>query len=297
MTPPPDMVSDLLRGMRHPNPSVRLKAARGLAKLDTPLREAFAVLVNAVSDPERAVREASTLALGAYGPGALPALTGFLVHSDKYVRRNAVWAIGKIGPAARPALPALCQALRDDDARTAAGAAQALGNMAAAAAPAVPALVEAMRGTNVVLCRLAAKALSQVGPPALDALTANLRHHDPFVRAEAALALGWMGDPAREAMSELVQLVEAYRPKVPPRPAVPAPTGRSETMTPPAPPSSVPPSSQEAARLNGIQALGRIGAGAALGMLKEVASQEEEPYRAAAALAVRQIEAPESRER
>ena len=79
--------------------------------------------------------------------------------------------------------------------RTASGAAQALGNMGADGAEAVPQLAEAMRGTNIVLCRLAAKALSQIGPPALATLIAHLQHADPFVRGESALAIGWMGRP------------------------------------------------------------------------------------------------------
>ncbi len=287
-----DTVSEYLRGIRHANAPVRIKAARALAKLATPPREAYAILLEAVNDPEQGVREASIQALGAFGQDVLPTLAGFLDHPDKYVRRNSVWAIGKFGPAGALALTGLCSALRDPDPRTAAGAAQALGSMGVVAGPAVPALVEAMRGTNVVLCRLAAKSLSQIGVPALDPLMANLRHHDPFVRAEAALALGWMGGLAEVAVSELVQLVEAYRPKVPARPQPVYHAGASGTVTPPAPPSTSPQSSQESARSNAIQALGRIGAGAggALGLLREIAGREDDPYRTAAGLAIAQIE-------
>ena len=290
MTPADDRPTELLRGIRHSNPTVRIRAARGLAKLATPLPEAFPILRAAVNDPEQGVREAAIQALGSYGQDVLPTLVELLGHPDKYVRRNAVWAIGKFGPVARFAISALCNALRDADSRTAGGAAQTLGNMGEVAGPAVPALIEAMRGTNVVLCRLASKALSQIGGPALEALMANLRHSDPFVRAEAALAVGWMGPAGAEALSDLVQLVEAYRPKARFRQAAPIYAGQSGTVTPPAPPSTAPQSSEETARLNGIQALGRIGDGAALGLLKEIASSEEEPYRAAATLAIRQIE-------
>jgi HEAT repeat protein len=292
MAPVDETVSELLRGLRHSSPVVRVKAARGLVKFNTPPREAFAVLLKAVDDPEQSVREASIQALATYGQLALPSLAEFLTHPDKYVRRNAVWAIGKLGPAARTVLPELCVALRDADPRTAAGAAQALGNMGEAAGPAVPPLVEAMSGTNVVLCRLAAKSLSQIGQPALMPLIENLRHHDPFVRAEAALALGWMGNLAHEAVSELVQLVETYRPKVLSRSAEYRLANHSGTVTPPALPATSPQSSEESARLNGIQALGRIGTTLepAIELLKEISSLEAEPYRTAAALAIRQLE-------
>lgn len=292
MTLADDTVAGLLRGIRHPNPAARIRAARGFSKLPNPSAEAFPLLLSAVDDPEQGVREASVQALGAYGQAALPTLAEFLNHPDKYVRRNAVWAIGKFGPAARFAISPLCNALRDADPRTAAGAAQALGGMGAVAGPAVPALIEAMRGTNVVLCRLASKALSQIGAPALEPLMANLRHHDPFVRAEVALALGWMGPLAREAVSELVQLIETYRPKVTAgRPAEYRPAGSGGSITPPAMLAAGAQSSEEAARVNGIQALGRIGADAtsALGLLREIAGKEAEPYRGAAASAIREI--------
>ena len=291
MIPVDEAVDDCVRGICHASAAVRIRAARALAKLAAPPREAFALLVAAANDPERGVREASVQALGAYGSRALPTLAEFLEHPDKYVRRNAVWAIGKFGPAGRIAIPRLCNALRDGDPRTAAGAAQALGSMGAVAGPAVPALVDAMRGTNVVLCRLAAKSLSQIGAPALEPLMANLRHHDPFVRAEAALALGWMGEPAEVAASELVQLVEAYRPKVLSRAHPVFSAGASGCITPPALTSTAPQTSEETARVNAIQALGRIGAASALGLLREIAGVEAEPYRTAAEQALAAIAA------
>ena len=113
MAPADESVSELLRGLRHISPVVRVKAARGLVKFNTPPREAFAVLLKAVDDPEQTVREASIQALATYGQLALPSLAEFLTHPDKYVRRNAVWAIGKLGPAARTVLSDLCIALLD----------------------------------------------------------------------------------------------------------------------------------------------------------------------------------------
>src|SRR5207237_5448832 len=127
----------------------------------------------------------------------------------KSAPRNAVWGLAKLGPLAKAVLPDLCHALQDPDPRTASGAAQALGSMGAEGAEAVPALAEAMRGTNIVLCRLAAKALSQIGRPALPTLITHLRHHDPFVRGEAAVALGWMGPAAAPAVPHLVEVLRA----------------------------------------------------------------------------------------
>ena len=218
-----DPMPDLVRGLRSPSADVRSRAARALGRLGSLARDAMPLLASVVHDPEPAVRESAAQALGLMGPGALPHLVGMLRHPDKYVRRNAIWSLGKLGPAALGELHALTLALQDADPRVASGAAQALGSLGADAAAAVPGLTEAMRGTNIVLCRLAAKALSQIGRPALPALLSHLRHRDPFVRGEAALALGWIGPPAAVAVPDLIECLRSTATpppgRHPPRPA------------------------------------------------------------------------------
>src|SRR5205823_6959592 len=183
--------------------------------------------------------------------------------------------------------------LKDSDPRTASGAAQALGNMGADGAEAVPQLAEAMRGTNIVLCRLAAKALSQIGPPALATLIAHLQHSDPFVRGESALALGWMGAAARTAVPFLAQVVRGPR-VYSDRPAQPKSGDGviSGAATPPIIPAPDPGSSEETCRVYAAQALGRIGppAARALSDLQDAARTGTPALRAAAEQAVRMIQ-------
>ncbi len=197
----------LVEALRSGDAATRVQAARDLGRLGPLAHEALEALRAATQDPEGRVREAAAQAIGGMGVIALPHLAELLRHPDKYVRRQAVWALGRLGAQARPLLPELCAALQDSDPRTASGAAQALGNMGAAAAEAVPALAQTMCGTNIVLCRLAAKALSQIGRPALPTLVHHLYHHDPFVRGEAALAIGWMGSAARAAVPHLLAVL------------------------------------------------------------------------------------------
>jgi HEAT repeat protein len=295
--PAEEDIAVLIKGLKNPNALIRAKSARGLAKAGPQARFAFGQLMIAVDDEEQAVREAAVQAIAGIGAEAVPTLVQFLTHSDKYVRRNAVWGLGKLGPAAASALTALCTALMDGDPRTASGAAQAIGAMGAAGAKAIPALDTAMRGANVVLCRLASKALSQIGPPALPILLKALRDADPFIRSEAAIALGWMGEQAAPAASALMAVIDSFRPK-PPTPHRPASHsllqvgGSSKTVTPPAPP--VPDdnaSTSETSRVAAIQALGRIGkaAGLAESLLEDIALQEPEPFKGAALLSLRQI--------
>ena len=305
MTTADDPLPNLVRTLRSKSAADRLRAAKNLGRLGWLARDAMPALVVALNDEDGKVREAAAQAVGQMGPEALPTLSSMLGHEDKYVRRHAVWAMGKLGPLARPALPVLCAALKDCDPRTGSGAAQALGNMGADAAEAVAALAEAMRGTNIVLCRLASKALSQIGTPALATLIAHLQHSDPFVRGESALAIGWMGPVARSAVPFLVGIVRGSRNSLSRTPPpVPTPVRatkdpldsdceESDAPTPtqlPSPADTGTP--EENCRVYAAQALGRIGAPAvaALDDLREAVRTGPDSVRRVAQQSIRQIQ-------
>jgi HEAT repeat protein len=298
MTTADDPLPTLIRELRSRSPADRVRAAKDLGRLGWLAREALPALVGALFDDDAKVRESAAHAVGLMGPEALPALVEMLGHDDKYVRRNAVWALGKLGPLARPALGDLCMALKDADPRTASGAAQALGGLGADGADAVPMLAEAMRGTNIVLCRLAAKALSQIGPPALATLIAHLQHADPFIRGESALAIGWMGGAARSAVPFLARVVrgpESALVRTPgPQSMTPAVIAQpdSDTTTPPQITDSGDGSADVNCRVFAAQALGRIGPAAigALADLRDAATAAPESVRQAAEQAIRQIQ-------
>lgn len=292
MTPTDDPLPALTAALLDPDPAARAKAARDLGRLGWLARDALPALAAAATDADPRVREAAAQAVGVMGPEAVPTLAALLLHKDKYVRRHAVWGLGRSGPAARVVVPDLCRALKDRDPRTASGAAQALGGMGAAGADAVPALAEAMRGTNIVLCRLAARALSQIGPPALETLTDHLGHSDPFVRGESALAVGWMGPAAAAAVPALARVVRgAGRAASPSGERKLAAVG-SGVMTPTGPPDAgeVPP--EELCRVYAAQALGRIGptAANAAGALRAATRADTAGLRQAARQALKRIE-------
>ncbi len=271
-----DPLPELVDALGSQAPADRIRAAKTLGRLGWLAKDALPALSRVLDDDDAKAREAAAYAVGQIGPDALPIRSARLDHHDKYVRRNAVRAMAKLGPLARPALSDLCRTLKDADPRTASGAAQALGSMGREAAEAVPHLAEAMRGANIVLCRLAAKALSEIGPPALATLIVHLQHSDPFVRGESALALGWMGAAARSAVPFLLKLVRRK-----PQEEIgdtPMPAGEldaigkdsdtgglpSEAVTPTLPSSSAKDiSTEDTCRLFAVQALGRIGKAAA----------------------------------
>ena len=295
-----DPLPALIRTLRSRTAADRIRAAKDLGRLGSLARESLPTLVGLLRDDDAKVREAAAHAVGQMGSGALAALSGMLTHSDKYVRRNAVWAMGKLGRHAQPALAAICRALKDQDPRTASGAAQAIGIMGEAGADAIPALTEAMRGTNIVLCRLAAKALSQIGVPAVSTLVTHLQHADPFVRGEAALAIGWLGPAAKAAVPYLTQVVRGRESRS--MRDTPPPSGKlsrisvnaidePENPTPIANPVSDISSPEEVCRVFAAQALGRMGsaATAAVPELKIAARTGPEALRKAAAQALGQI--------
>ena len=291
-----DPLPALVRALRSQNVMDRLRAAKDLGRLGWLALDATPALVGALDDADAKVREAAAHAIGGMGPESLPALVAMLAHADKYVRRHAVWSLGKLGPLACPALPDLCHSLKDADPRTASGAAQALGNMGADGADAVVSLAEAMRGTNIVLCRLASKALSQIGSPALATLIAHLQHADPFVRGESALAIGWMGAAARSAVPFLARILRGSdasltRTPLPSFTPTAIEIAESEAITPAQMSGGEALSAEMNCRVFAAQALGRIGppASGALVELREAARNAPEPLHDAAQQAIRQI--------
>lgn len=204
--PVPELVSRLRQSELQEQ---KLGVVRELSRLGPLACEALPGLLELTECDNTGLREAAAAAVGHMGRDAVPSLRGLVLHEDKYVRRQAVWALGRLGPAAADAVPELIVAVNDADPRTATGATRTLSTMGPAASPAVPCLVEAMAGTNRVICRLAALALSKIGRDALPALLGTLDHDDPFVRNEAAIAVGWLSDDVPEAIDRVARRAAA----------------------------------------------------------------------------------------
>jgi hypothetical protein len=153
--------------------------------------------VDALRDPERAVREAAAWAIGQVPWGAAaaaPALAVALADAEPVVRGLAVIAFRDARPAVESPviLDALVARLKDDDVGVRMVSAQAIAALGARAAPALDALIEASRkrDEHVHVQRSLADALGAIGPAARRALP-ELRElaRIPRVRwnAEAAI--------------------------------------------------------------------------------------------------------------
>ena len=127
-----------------------------------------------------------------------------------YVTENetcwkAARTLGRIGPAAIPALIPVLKEAENEEVRGA--AAYALGEMGAEAIPAVLALVEALEDEESLVRTITAEALGKIGPGAVEAVPALAKAMTvgPGGDFRAAYALGGIGPGAIEAVPTLIE--------------------------------------------------------------------------------------------
>jgi HEAT repeat protein len=146
-----------------------------------------------------------------------------LKRSDALERRLAAHALAEIGPAAREAVPALIEALRDPESFVRVWAAAALARVQPENPDAIPALVAGTCDGISFVRSLAAWHLGRLGPghPGIESVVPELREllndDDPSVRAEALVAvenLASKGAPPAELKSLAATADPAVSPKV-----------------------------------------------------------------------------------
>jgi HEAT repeat protein len=215
-TPPPELVEAL----RDESAEVRAAAARALARFGPDLDRETPTLLAMLGHDETNVRKACDEALEAAWPN--PALVSTLIESlasrDRTVRFHAAQLLGRIGPEASDAIPALIAALKEPSGSTyadpARGAARALGLMGPRP-EAIAALVEMIAPEKVdrVLEAMheavkpgppkagrvtwvdesyrllsAIQGLGDIGPPAVAATPAVIAAYDKVLRARLLIA-------------------------------------------------------------------------------------------------------------
>lgn len=201
----------------HPDYLVSQRAAEVLVDAGT---ESVPVLLDACIQGDIRLHRRAVALLVRLGTLAAPALTSILKDSGQ--QRAVEVALVRLGP---QAVPALREALREEKGGEA--AAHTLGLIGPRAAEAVDDLIAVLnrRQAPVALRSEAALALGRIGVSAdqtnagfvdgiISALMAALTDGKREVREQAAAALGWIGPPARPALTALVAALKDEEVKV-----------------------------------------------------------------------------------
>ncbi len=152
------------------------------------------------------------------GTPAVPGLIQRLLPEKELdVRQRTALILGRIGPDAGDAIPALIEASVDRDRSMRKAAAEALNKIdctwptGSHAQPAVPQLVEKLRSRSSDEVRNAAKVtLSQIGPLAVPELIQAVgNQEDNNLQSLAAETLGRIGEEAASAVSALTQALSS----------------------------------------------------------------------------------------
>ncbi len=183
-------VSMLVKALTAEDPQVRVAAARAIVDL-RPNHEVLLPLLGDVVEhgSEEGVREA-VQAFALVGPPAVPGLRRMLQYEQ--VRPLAARALGRLGPQAAEAVPALVQVLPQSEPATQREVLYALGSIGAPAAPAVPQMMRLLQSDDSQVRYAAVFALGRIGPPAgaaVPALREGLKDKDDFFRMTSAWSL------------------------------------------------------------------------------------------------------------
>ena len=200
-------LADRIEALRDPDAAVRLEAARAIGAIGP---AALPDLIAALEDEHPQVFAGAASAIHRIGPEAKEAvepLVKLVKKDDPFARHAGIYGLMGIGPEARAAVPALIEALNHEHFHTRYWACRALREIGPEAKAAVPVLVRLLQEDLASVRRHAAQALGGIGPEigeeAIASLTAALEDPLEPVREDAAIALGKIGPPAKSAVPAL----------------------------------------------------------------------------------------------
>lgn len=207
------VLAAILQDRQRAGAAVRCFAAELLGKVGAGAEAAGSSLIAALQDPDAHVRSVASAAVPKAGVPvdvAVPALLELLRQERNPVH---VRALSEYREAAKPGLPLLEEILANSqlDSETRWNAARAIGKVGPQAASAVPALLVALQDPAATIREHAAEALGDIGPPAAEAvqgLASVLDDPAPRVRRDAVRSLGQIGQPARTIVAQIQTLLK-----------------------------------------------------------------------------------------
>jgi HEAT repeat protein len=207
-------VPHLIDALAADAPALRLSATSALEHAGRAALQAQPRLLDMFErDPDAGVRAHAGIALTRLAPGdgdlVLACGRVLAADGDARVRQTAAAALVQAGASARPAEPAILQALGDDDPTVRVFAAGVVGQLGQPRA-ALPVLIDGLSDADPAVRAEAAGLLGAVdaAPEAvIDPLISALRDDDIEVRLAAADALGQVGPAAQPALEPLWRLI------------------------------------------------------------------------------------------
>lgn len=156
------------------------------------------------------VRQDAAKALKKIGPQAVPALLEALKDNNVLVREGAARAVAEFGPQAKESASLLLAATKDSDSDVRFRAAVALWKVDHQTKPVIPILIEELHKGDIAIGIVAAETLGEIGPEAKEAvpvLIEVVRKETHIVCSVAAEALGKIGPEAKAAVPTLVEVL------------------------------------------------------------------------------------------
>jgi HEAT repeat protein len=207
----------LIEAIKDKELTVVIGAVNALGDIGPPAAESAGALLQLAGYGDFVVVEPfAGAALGAMGTAVVPELTAALGDKSLERRRVAAYALGSIGPDARPAVKALTERLRDVEPSMRFLAARALGSVGKEAKSALPRLRDATSDKDTPTRIRAALAVWEIsGETAFVVVLSDaLADKTPSVRHSAASALAAMGADAKQAVGPLVKVLGDMEPTV-----------------------------------------------------------------------------------
>jgi HEAT repeat protein len=215
-------VPELIKLLDDDNDEARAHAAHALrfmGRASAPAAGALARAAPKIMNPDS--RNEAIGALGNGGPAGVPHLIGLLKDPRLRLKYPVAQALGRVGPSAKDAAPALLALLRDRaaDAGDRRAAGEALVALGPGAAAAVPDLIALIPEKDIDVAQPAIEALGAVGPAAKDAvgplikvIQEESRSGDYTPRSDAAAtALGRIGKAAEPAIPVLIAMLSSEK--------------------------------------------------------------------------------------
>jgi HEAT repeat protein len=201
------LLEEVLKGTDLPS---RIRAAQALYMADGKAEEALPVFLEGLKDRRREVWTQAAVGVGRIGPpaaAAVPALVELLQIDDGFGAFALQEALAKIGPASIPPLVEMLTSPKTSQ-QGAIHAGTALGRLGA---PAARAVIPLLGHKEARVRQSACQALAMMGPearPAVPRLAERLKDTEMSVRTGALNALSHLGPAARSALPQVIEVAQ-----------------------------------------------------------------------------------------